>query len=241
MKSLFFYLFIYLLCSTQQSSKKKKFILEMYMESMCEGTRDYMKNVITPFIEMNEWHKLVEIYLYPWGSTKVKIEKGEYVFTCNHSQEECVGNFLITCINHMYTYKKALELIVCVEHHFKESFVEALTKCVPNERVLKDIKACVQNKKTARWFYNYKVRTDALKPKLEWVPWTILDGQPDVKIFVSDDLGLYLCKKLEQPMDYKVCIETKNKLMEQAQKSKKKKKKDKDDRRLFESELTYLE
>jgi interferon gamma-inducible protein 30 len=125
---------------------------------------------------------IVDITFYPFGNGK---ENPDKTFTCQHGAAECKGNMNEAC--GIYSAagnvtKAWWPYVLCLE---KGSPPNDAQKCATSSGLGWDkVNACLTNKDLS---YNIMhaivVKTNALSPKKQYVPWVVLNGKPLMQSF----------------------------------------------------------
>ena len=70
-------------------------LVELYYESLCPGCRNFISTMIFPTFDKLRDTGIVKFGLYPYGNAVQKENPdGSWNITCQHGQEECLGNTL---------------------------------------------------------------------------------------------------------------------------------------------------
>jgi len=125
---------------------------------------------------------IVDITFFPFGNGR---ENPDKTFTCQHGAAECKGNMNEAC--GIYSAagnvtKAWWPYVLCLE---KGSPPNDAQKCATSSGLGWDkVNACLTNKDLS---YNIMhaivVKTNALSPKKQYVPWVVLNGKPLMQSF----------------------------------------------------------
>ena len=191
---------IYILNSfliTNTLSQKKIPTITIYMESLCPYCIEFITSSIKEFYEKVTKPNIANIEIIPYGNTIEEYDSDtqKYTFTCQHGENECYGNLIMSCsLNILGRIKGQLNLICLLEniYAFNRNFDSTLEHCLNSEpSILKEIKDCVNSDISNIYQHQMAEKTgDHLG-----VPWILVDGEYDEdtndKIWTS--LVDYLC------------------------------------------------
>jgi len=206
-------LFTLLLVSTQVSASDKQTI-NYYVESLCPYSAEAMMKVEDAFPK--GLLDIANVNIIVSGNAKLADQSSKpYKFTCQHGENECVGNQLETCVNHLAKTKiGALQTITCM---FRETYTrQTPTKQVPFSRALPDcapkdgsvdiaeVNKCYSSAQGNNWQY------DAFKatPPHPGVPYVTVDGVTlddiDQDILTSDPMS-WACEHAASDLKGNLC------------------------------------
>ncbi|XP_016331558.1 gamma-interferon-inducible lysosomal thiol reductase-like [Sinocyclocheilus anshuiensis] len=149
--------------------------VSLYYESLCPGCRQFLVLQLVPtFIMLQD---IMDIDLVPYGNAQEKEDQGKYIFTCQHGEDECLGNMIETCLWSMLGIN-AFPVIFCME-----SGVDVLKAAQPCLGVYfpdtkwDSVMNCVKGEEGNKLMHQNAVKTNALKPPHEYVPWITVNGE----------------------------------------------------------------
>ncbi|KAJ8332734.1 hypothetical protein SKAU_G00425230 [Synaphobranchus kaupii] len=64
----------------------------LYYESLCPGCRLFLTQQLFPTWSMLQ--DIMNVQLVPYGNAKESFDGKKYLFTCQHGEEECLGNMI---------------------------------------------------------------------------------------------------------------------------------------------------
>uniref|UniRef100_A0A3Q3DQD6 Gamma-interferon-inducible lysosomal thiol reductase n=1 Tax=Hippocampus comes TaxID=109280 RepID=A0A3Q3DQD6_HIPCM len=147
--------------------------LDVYYESLCPDCILYLTQVLYP-----TWVLLQDILcvrLVPFGNAQEIPSEGKYIFKCQHGEQECLGNMIQTCLLNMTD--NAFLIIFCMEA--STDVIAAAKSCVhlysPKlswERLM----SCVDGDVGNQLMHQNALRTNALDPPHQFVPWLTING-----------------------------------------------------------------
>ncbi|XP_072547058.1 gamma-interferon-inducible lysosomal thiol reductase [Salminus brasiliensis] len=149
--------------------------VSLYYESFCPGCREFLVMQLMPtFFMLND---IMTLELVPFGNAEEKKSAEKYEFTCQHGPDECMGNMIETCMlskmgGAAYFAINCMEMAAdvlkaskqCAELFTKESFWDA-------------IQTCVNGDEGNQLMHQNAVKTRALKPQHQYVPWVTINGE----------------------------------------------------------------
>lgn len=148
--------------------------VELYYESLCPGCRTFMSSMLFPtFVLLSD---IMDLTLVPYGNAEESFDGGKYVFTCQHGEDECLGNMIEACLLSM-TKSDAFLSIFCIET--SRDPIKAAQSCVelfsPNLKY-EQLMTCVKGDSGNQLMHQNALKTQALKPPHTYVPWITING-----------------------------------------------------------------
>ncbi|MGH0129035.1 UNVERIFIED_CONTAM: hypothetical protein FKN15_062983 [Acipenser sinensis] len=151
--------------------------VSLYYESLCPGCRGFLIMQLFP-----TWILLMDIMnvtLVPYGNAQEKFDGKQWQFTCQHGEEECLGNMIETCImDSLGDADKYFPVLFCMESSqdvIKSG--EACLKLYEPTVQWESIMTCVKGDQGNKLMHANAQLTDALKPAHQYVPWVTLNGE----------------------------------------------------------------
>ncbi|XP_076151555.1 gamma-interferon-inducible lysosomal thiol reductase [Alosa pseudoharengus] len=145
----------------------------LYYESLCPGCRQFFALQLFPTWVM--LHDIMNVQLIPFGNAQ---ESPAGQFTCQHGEEECLGNMIETCILNSTDFGTAFFTLFCMES--SENVVKSAETCLglysPTSN-WESIMTCVKGDQGTKLMHENAVKTGALKPPHEYVPWITINGE----------------------------------------------------------------
>ncbi|XP_070974016.1 gamma-interferon-inducible lysosomal thiol reductase-like isoform X2 [Oncorhynchus clarkii lewisi] len=161
--------------ATKPNTLEQSVQVELYYESLCPACRYFLTSQLLPTWTMLQ--DAMSVTLVPYGNAEESFDGKKYQFTCQHGEEECLGNMIETCILNV-TGSNAFQIIYCMEA--STDVVKAGEKCVelydPNTK-WDSIMTCVKGDQGNQLMHQNAVKTDALKPTHNYVPWIVINGE----------------------------------------------------------------
>lgn len=169
-------------CELKHPVKKvtdhKPVIIELYYESFCGGCRDFIGNQLFKAYQKLYSTGILQIGLYPYGNAdETKNPDGTYTFHCQHGEEECVMNIVETCALHILHDQAAfMPYIHCVETSGPS--IPNAKACAQSLKVdWGKIASCANSTMGNKLEHEMAVKTNALNPRHDYVPWITMNGK----------------------------------------------------------------
>ncbi|XP_066534109.1 gamma-interferon-inducible lysosomal thiol reductase [Hoplias malabaricus] len=174
--------------------------VSLFYESLCPGCRQFLVLELIPtFFMLND---IMNLELVPFGNAQESESHGKYVFTCQHGPDECLGNMLETCM--MSKMKYSLLVVNCME--MAADVLKAAKICADlysPDTPWTEIESCVNGDEGNKLMHENAVRTGALQPPHQYVPWITINGEhtEDLQAKALDSLFMLVCSlyKGEKP------------------------------------------
>lgn len=173
------------------ASESRKVSLELYYESLCPYSANFIVNYLVKLFE-DDLISIVDLNLVPWGNAKIKGNNNTVV--CQHGPYECLLNTVEACAIDIWPeLSKHFPFIYCIENLVYERKYLQWESCF--EKLDLDpqpVTDCYTSDYGKELELQYAAETDALQPPHKYVPWVVVDGQPiyeDYENFLS-----YICK-----------------------------------------------
>ncbi|XP_059915589.1 gamma-interferon-inducible lysosomal thiol reductase [Gadus macrocephalus] len=149
--------------------------LELYYESLCPGCRGFLTQMLFPTWTMLQ--DILNVTLVPYGNAKEWFDGKKYVFTCQHGEEECLGNMIETCLLTL-AGSSAFQVIYCMES--STDVIKSAEACLNlYQPTLKwaSVVSCVDGDMGNKLMHLNALKTGALKPAHNYVPWVTINGE----------------------------------------------------------------
>ncbi|XP_011417890.4 gamma-interferon-inducible lysosomal thiol reductase [Magallana gigas] len=178
----------------EPNADKVRFAL--YYESMCPGCRDFFRTQLTKtFTALKD---IMDLTLVPYGNAWEKKESsGRWNFTCQHGEDECVGNLIETCAIHLLkNISVYFPFISCIEHDEFGTPQFSAKKCAKQQGIdIQPIMDCSTSSLGNSLLHQMALKTEALNPPHEYVPWVTLNGvhTEDIQKKAEGDLTALVC------------------------------------------------
>ncbi|KAK2901005.1 hypothetical protein Q8A67_009120 [Cirrhinus molitorella] len=152
-----------------------KVTVSLYYESLCPGCREFLVLQLVPTLIMLQ--DIMTIELVPYGNAQESGSEGKYIYTCQHGENECLGNMIETCLLNTLGLD-AFAVIFCME-----SGVDVLKDAQPCLGVYfpnttwDSVMKCATGDEGNKLMHQNALKTNALKPPHEYVPWITINGE----------------------------------------------------------------
>ncbi|KAJ8383324.1 hypothetical protein AAFF_G00221840 [Aldrovandia affinis] len=147
----------------------------LYYESLCPGCRQFLTQQLFPtWIMLRD---IMDVQLVPYGNAQESFDGKKYHFTCQHGEDECLGNMIETCVLNLAA-STAYQIIYCMESSF--DVLKAAQLCVElNAPSIKweSIMDCVKGDQGNKLMHENAQKTEALNPPHKYVPWVTINGE----------------------------------------------------------------
>ena len=206
--------------STKKTSDAPKVNFTLYYESLCGGCRDFIKTqYYTAFKAIGS---ILNVNLVPYGNA-MEIQHGnEWDYTCQHGEEECIGNLIETCAIHLHPNASVFfPFIHCIET--SSSYPrQAAPSCAEKFRLdYTTIKQCANGALGNSLEHEMALKTGALNPPHQFVPWVTLNGvhTDDIQDQAESNLVALICasykgspkpEACEEKLNFRRCLKKKN-------------------------------
>ncbi|XP_033837717.1 gamma-interferon-inducible lysosomal thiol reductase-like [Periophthalmus magnuspinnatus] len=148
--------------------------VEVYHESLCPDCRGFITQMLYPSSVL--LRDIMDLTVVPYGNAQESFDGQKYVFTCQHGEQECLGNMIQSCLLNM-TRSNALIIIFCMEA--ATDVIKAAKSCVElyAPQILWDkVMGCVNGDLGNQIMHQNALKTKALKPPHTFVPWITVNG-----------------------------------------------------------------
>ncbi|KAL0966652.1 hypothetical protein UPYG_G00297890 [Umbra pygmaea] len=160
--------------ATKPKSQDSSVQVDLYFESLCPGCREFLTTQLLPtWVMLND---IMTVNLVPFGNAQETAKGKQYTFTCQHGEEECLGNMIETCI--LNASANPFQIIYCMEA--SSNVVKAGQACVELfDPTIKwdSIMSCVKGDLGNQLMHQNALKTGALKPPHQYVPWIVINGE----------------------------------------------------------------
>jgi len=185
---------------TSKVGNATKVEIAIYYEVMCPYCRNLMNSSVAELWNNTEFRKRIDVKFYPYGNAvyynkedvsdgyrywhdELQEEGFDYVFSCQHDQEECFGNTMQSCAMEMLSKpKKYVPFVLCMEGYREDASIEMGSyDCATELDIDMDpIKECTLGATGNKLTFEVGQATETLNPPHEYVPWVTLNGEHSV-------------------------------------------------------------
>jgi len=171
----------------------------VYYESLCPDSVKFVVNQLWPTYE--KVSSILSLDLVPFGKASFVRQNDHWLFTCQHGLPECKGNKIQACAISLYSrVEEHLPFINCVMN--TDYPPDAGQDCASTLGLdWNQISQCADGKEGENVLHEMGVKTQALHPKLHFVPWITVNGFTSNQILdqaLNNFLGL-VCKTYSGP------------------------------------------
>lgn len=171
-------------CSPPEASPKVS--LALYFESLCPDCQLFIRKQLYPtYLKVGE---ILNLTLVPYGNAEERRSGDKWVFECQHGPKECQGNLIETCaIALLKNISVSFPFIHCFEENTEKSEdpqpAEIAEKCAKSLGIdYSPIGTCVSDLQGNSLEHQMAVKTNALEPQHQYVPWVTLNGKHTEKL-----------------------------------------------------------
>ena len=190
-------LFINILLINSVQSQNNITQITIYMESLCPYCIQFITTSLKEFYTKVNKPNLANIEMIPYGNAKESYDATtkKYSFTCQHGDNECYGNLILSCsLNVMGKIEGQFNIICLLENifSFNKDFDLALEYCLSsNQKVLQEIKECVKSDIGNIYQHQMAQKTG----EHLGVPWILVNGvfDDDTETQIRNSLIEYIC------------------------------------------------
>lgn len=148
------------------------------------------------FILTQDFWKICNFNLYPYGNAKRVQNGSSWAFTCQHGPAECQGNLIETCAIKKYDlYTQALPFIICLEAS-PNNWDANGRKCAQLYNLdWNAINQCATSQEGVNFIVEMAQKTEALNPPHTYVPWVVVNDQhtQSTESAVISNMVRYVC------------------------------------------------
>lgn len=169
-------------CKDYQTEKRdaKLVNVTLYHESLCPDCIDFITTSLwKAFTKVSD---IFTITMVPYGNAMEKKEANKYKFFCQHGEAECVGNLIESCAIYVLKNERvSFNYSHCIASYLntqrRVDFPKAARKCANEQNINYDqIDACANGQLGNQLEHQMAVRTRALNPSHNYVPWVTING-----------------------------------------------------------------
>ncbi|KAK6186960.1 hypothetical protein SNE40_006215 [Patella caerulea] len=164
----------------------------LYYESLCPYCREFIVDQLFPAYQAVG--EIMNLTIVPYGNAQETLHGSLWAYTCQHGPNECVGNLIDSCAIYYMNQSFYMPYIYCMEKATATiDPITAAKKCgPPNSAPVGGILECAKTVFGNRLEHEMAVKTDALQPQHQYVPWVTLNGVHTEKI--QDEASNHLIK-----------------------------------------------
>lgn len=167
--------------------------VDFYGESLCPDCRHMVLDVLKPMME-DGFGDVMDLRYIAYGKVQKSVG-GE--LHCQHGELECLYNRYINCAQEEGDLSKWMGYVECLAQDLgKLRKGTGVNECASSHGLSADaLQKCAEGDKGAALEANAGKETTSLNPKLNFVPWIVVNGAPIGADF--ENLDRYVCAALE--------------------------------------------
>lgn len=120
-----------------------------------------------------------------------------YTFQCQHGPQECLGNTVHACAaQHVSSAPVLLEYVKCMISNNYDPLAVGKRCAEENGVDWEPVRACAEGREGQDLLAAAGDKTDALKPKVSFIPTITIDGSQGGQKGILKDFTLELCKRI---------------------------------------------
>jgi len=166
--------------------------LDVYYECLCPDSRYFVLHELLPTFE--KVGSMMDIHLWPYGKASTKETKKGYEFSCQHGEQECIGNIYHACVDKkVEDPAKKLEIIKCMisDNYEPENSAK---KCASEGGIdFEEIQTCASGSEGQELHYQAGLKTEALNPKVSFIPTIEIDESQNSQKAILKNLLKEVC------------------------------------------------
>lgn len=160
--------------------------LALYYESLCPDCQLFIVHQLYPtYLKVGE---IFNLTLVPYGNAEEKRSGDKWIFECQHGPKECEGNLIETCaISVLKNLSASFPFIFCFEQNSART--QRPQPAVIGEKCAKSfgidyapIEACASGPQGNELEHKMALKTNALEPQHQYVPWVTINGKHTEKL-----------------------------------------------------------
>ncbi|XP_073999387.1 gamma-interferon-inducible lysosomal thiol reductase-like isoform X2 [Rhodnius prolixus] len=181
-------------------------LISVYYECLCPDSRSFFTNQLQPLVEKLPISYL-KMDLIPYGKAETEtVSKGKYRFTCQHGPLECLGNKIHGCTLQMTSDDVIrVKVITCmIDENYNPK--EIGKKCCEQYNISwSKVEKCAMGPEGDLLLKKYGDATDALIPKVSFIPTILLDKELHNQAAILKDLQTQVCNILKKSRAPREC------------------------------------
>ncbi|CAK8671419.1 unnamed protein product [Clavelina lepadiformis] len=172
--------------------------VSVYFESYCPDSINFITTVLYPTWEKLHSTGIIHLMLIPYGKAHYVHHRNDtYTFTCQHGEKECIGNKIENCVirEARFITTKYLPVVQCMESA-PDPNSAAEECCMKQGFDWEKINNCAEGPEGSKLLHQAGVATERLEPKLNFVPWIVINGMhtDEMQAAALKDLTSVVCE-----------------------------------------------
>lgn len=165
--------------------------VSFYYESLCPGCKEVWADQLFSTYTKLASSGIVNFEIVPFGNAQERQYGNKWYFTCQHGPTECTGNIIESCALHLYPDPaNHMSFLHCLEYYGPTAtngqYCAGLAKMDYTT-----INACATGDLGNSLEHQMALKTNALNPPHQYVPWLTLNGVPSSAL--SDNMLATIC------------------------------------------------
>lgn len=174
-------------------------VVTIFYEALCPDSKNFIvKQLVHTYEKLPH---LVEVTYVPYGKAKTIVNQdGSLSFECQHGHIECEANIVHACV--IDVIKEPVTRLNMISCMIKNNMIpkDAFHRCAKEYKIDENdsqkIITCSENPHGKELLKVYGEQTDALRPKVSFIPTVSLDGSLRVQALILKDLMHEVCEVL---------------------------------------------
>eukprot|EP00092_Neocalanus_flemingeri_P000512 GFUD01000544.1.p1 GENE.GFUD01000544.1~~GFUD01000544.1.p1 ORF type:complete len:280 (-),score=59.65 GFUD01000544.1:239-1078(-) len=166
--------------------------VDVYYECLCPDSRYFVLHELLPTFE--KVGSMMDIHLWPYGKATTTVTEKGYEFSCQHGEQECIGNIYHACVEKIVEdMTKKLELIKCMisDNYEPENIAK---KCASEGGIdFEEIQTCASGQEGKELHFKAGQKTEALHPKVSFIPTIEIDDDQNSQKAILKNLLKEVC------------------------------------------------
>ncbi len=185
---------------SEQGGALSRVRVDFYGESLCPDCRHMVLDVLKPMVE-GGFADVMDLRYIAYG--KVRSVGGE--LQCQHGELECLYNRYINCAQEEGDISKWMGYVECLAKDLGKLRAGTIVdECASSHGLSADaLQKCAEGDRGAMLEADAGKKTTSLNPKLNFVPWIVVNGAPIGADF--ENLDRYVCVSLAEDARPKAC------------------------------------
>lgn len=177
----------------------QKVNVSVYYEVLCPDSIRFVRGSM--WRAYKEVPELMNLDLVPYGKARYERRSDDSIkFSCQHGPAECEGNMVQACALKLLPQEKQVDFVRCMLTQRRPQTSGPV--CAESLSLsYAPVQSCVSGSTGPQYLMEMGQKTEALKPKLTFVPWIVVNGQynEETQNAALDDLKSVVCSKYKGP------------------------------------------
>jgi len=149
----------------------------VYYETLCGDSKRFIRSQLYPLMKEGA-DEYLDVEFIPYGKATTTVSGSSFTFSCQHGKPECNGNKMHACAIKYLSKEQQLEFVKCsmTASYPPDSLDDCSEELGIKEETFKQIKECSNTAEGKSLLANHGEMTNALSPKLFFVPTVTYNG-----------------------------------------------------------------